>query len=98
MHCYISSHLSISAKLVHVRNTYCRNRITQLLFTDGYFFFSKLVDDADNCRWDPCCRKRQKCNGDGLIAGRRPRVIAFTSSIKQTFLRQTKHGVCPIVC
>lgn len=42
--------------------------------------------------------ERQKCNGDGLIAGRRPRVTAFTHSIKQTFRRQTKHGVRPIVC
>lgn len=89
--------LQFPAQLLHVLHAIGIG-LAQLLLTDVFLFCSKLIDDADNCRREPCSRKRQKCNGEGLIAGRRPRVTAFTHSIKQTFRRQTKHGVRPIVC
>lgn len=89
--------LQFPAQLLHVLHAIGIG-LAQLLLTDVFFFCSKLIDDADNCRREPCSRKRQKYSGDGLIAGRRPRVTAFTHSIKQTFRRQTKHGVRPIVC
>lgn len=77
--------LQFPAQLLHVLHAMGIGQ-AQLLLTDVFLFCSKLIDDADNCR------------RDGLIAGRRPRVTAFTHSIKQTFRRQTKHGVRPIVC
>lgn len=87
--------LQFPAQLLHVLHAMGIG-LAQLLFTD-VFFVQSLSTTLTIVAGNPVV-ERQKCNGDGLIAGRRPRVTAFTHSIKQTFRRQTKHGVRPIVC
>lgn len=88
--------LQFPAQLLHVLHAMGIG-LAQLLLTDVFFFVQSLSTTLTNVAGNPVV-ERQKCNGDGLIAGRRPRVTAFTHSIKQTFRRQTKHGVRPIVC
>lgn len=88
--------LQFPAQLLHVLHAMGIGQ-AQLLLTDVFFFVQSLSTTLTNVAGNPVV-ERQKCNGDGPIAGRRPRVTAFTHRIKQTFRRQTKHGVRPIVC
>lgn len=89
--------LQFPAQLLHVLHAMGIG-LAQLLLTDVWVFFVQILSTTLTIVAGNPVVERQKCNGDGLIAGRRPRVTAFTHSIKQTFRRQTKHGVRPIVC
>lgn len=51
--------LQFPAQLLHVLHAMGIG-LAQLLLTDGFFFLcSKLIDDADNCRREPCSRKTE---------------------------------------